>query len=212
MKITNLLVGSLLLLSASSVNAQTSYGVKAGLNLTKTSHGAYPSQFSQKLYPSYFITAFAEVDLGRKFALQPGVSLQGKGDKYTVDGETAATWDVMSIEIPVNVLYYIPTGSAGSLFIGAGPYVGFNIAGKYNVETSGSPFFGTVGEHKMKFTGSDKDQKLIDAGANFLLGYKLAKGYVINAEYGLGITNIYPDTKSENLRNNTIRIGIGYQF
>lgn len=206
-----LLAGVAMLLSSVAM-AQVSYGIKAGVNLTKTNFDEFPADYKQTNYLSYYITGYAEMGLGSNFALQPGVSLQGKGDKYTKDGETAATWDVMSIEIPVNLMYYIPTGEAGSVFLGAGPYVGFNIAGKSKVETIGAPHFGTAGEKDMTFTGDDRMQNLIDAGANFLLGYKLKNGLIINTEYGLGIADLHPRENNDHLHNYTIRFGLGFQF
>jgi hypothetical protein len=197
MKIKNILLAGAAIMLSSTSFAQVSYGIKAGVNLNKTNYENFPADFKQKNYLSYFITGYAEFGLANNFALQPGVSLQGKGDKYTKDGETAATWDVMSVEVPVNLLYYIPTGESGSVFLGAGPYVGFNIAGKNKVESIGTPYFGTIGESDIKFSGNEKTQNLVDAGANFLLGYKLANGFLINAEYGLGITDLNPDVTTQ---------------
>ena len=211
MKIKNILLAASAVLVSSVSFGQVSYGIKAGVNLTKTNYDEYPSQFEKSNYASYFLTGYADLGLGGKFSLQPGISLQGKGDKYTLDGDKAATWDVMSVEIPVNLIYYIPAGS-GSVYLGAGPYVGFNVAGKSKIEAKGAPSFGTAGEHTMKFTGDDRDQNLIDAGANFLLGYKLKNGFLINAEYGLGVADLHPREKNDHLHNNTIRFGLGFQF
>lgn len=212
MNIKNLLIAALAMMSSSVTMAQLSYGVKAGVNLNKTNYHGYPSQFKKSNFTSFFLTAYADLNLGSSFSFQPGLGLQGKGDRYTVEGNNAATWSVMSIEVPLNFIYYIPTGATGSVFVGAGPYVGFNISGKNKIETLGAPYFGTVGDHKMTFTGSGKSQNLIDAGANFLLGYTLSNGFLINAEYGLGIANLDPNENNASLRNQTIRFGIGYQF
>lgn len=85
----------------------------------------------------------------------------------------------MYIEVPVNLVYSIPTGNSGNIFLGAGPYAGFGIHGKAkqgNVSESGS--------------FSDADLKTFDAGLNFLGGYKFINGFLINGGYGLGLTNI----------------------
>lgn len=62
--------------------------------------------------------------------------------------EGKASWNVMTIEIPVNLIYYIPTGDAGDLFVGAGPYVGVNIAGKRKIDGTVTGF-GPTGERDM---------------------------------------------------------------
>lgn len=199
------------LLCSSVAMAQVSYGLKAGVNLNKTTYDAFPADFKQVNQASFFLTGFAEIGLGNNFAIQPGLSIQGKGDKYTKDGNEAAKWDVMSIEIPVNMMYYIPTGESGSVVLGAGPYLGVNISGKNTINQIGAPTFGRVGEHDIKFTGSNKTQNLIDAGANLLLGYKLTNGLLINAEYGLGMADLNPSA-TDIFSNRTLRFGLGFQF
>ena len=206
----NFLVAALAIMSSSVAMAQVSYGIKAGLNLNKTNAEDIPANYEQTNYASLFLTGYAEVGLGKGFALQPGLSLQSKGDKYKENGDVVATWNVMSIEVPVNLMYYIPTGNSGSVFLGAGPYVGVNISGKNKLEKD---WLGMkAGEVDMTFTGDDRMQNLIDAGANFLLGYKLANGFLINAEYGLGIADLHPREKNDHLHNYTIRFGVGFQF
>lgn len=219
MKMKLFLIAAMAVVTSSVATAQVSYGVKAGVNLNKTTYEDYPSQFKKSNYPSFFLTAYADFGLGSNFSLQPGLSLQSKGDKYTLDGDKAATWDVMSIEIPVNAVYYIPTGATGSVFVGAGPYIGFNVSGKNKITDKGAPFFGAEGNHNMTFSGSNKSQNVIDAGANFMLGYKLSNGFLINVEYGLGIANLDPhethdasEVDTHHLHNRTLRFGIGYQF
>lgn len=206
---------ALMALLASSVSiAQTSYGIKAGVNLNQSTLDDAPYKDYKTFLPSFYITGYADIKLKGDFSVQPGISLQGKGDKYKFDGDGMdgkASWDVMTIEIPVNFVYYIPTGAAGDLFIGAGPYVAANISGKSKLEGTVTGW-GPTGEKDMKFTGDDRDQNLIDAGANFLLGYKLKSGFLISAGYGLGITDLHPEEKNDHLHNRTIRFGVGYQF
>jgi hypothetical protein len=72
--------------------------------------------------------------------------------------------------------------------------------------------FGAVGEKDMKFTGEQRDQNLIDAGANFSVGYKLKNGFLVQAEYGLGMSNLNPDENSNKTQNRTLRFGLGFQF
>src|SRR5690606_20837907 len=139
--------------------------------------------------------------------------LQGKGDKYKFDGDGldgSTSTNVMSIEVPVNAVYYIPAGS-GNVFLGAGPYVGFNVSGKYKGEGSlGDSGFN--GEEDLKFSGDDKDLDVIDAGANFMAGYKFNNGLLINAGYGLGLTNLNPNSDGDKFSSRTLSFGLGFQF
>src|SRR5690606_33379453 len=109
--------------------------------------------------------------------------------------------NLMSIEIPVNAVYYIPAGASGSVFIGAGPYAGYNVSGKLAAKINGEKVEFEDGEDKIDFSGDDKDMNAFEAGINFLAGYKLSNGFLINAGYGLGLTNLNPHEGSKKSSN-----------
>ncbi|OYD46720.1 hypothetical protein CHU00_05140 [Sphingobacterium cellulitidis] len=201
------------LLLAAGAQAQTSYGLKAGVNLSKYSGLSGALDENQKNNVSFYVTGFADIPVAPQFSIQPGVSLQGKGSKYEESSDNASgklTQNVMSVEIPVNAVYYIPAGS-GQVFLGAGPYVGFNVSGKQKWEGGAFGLEGS-GDRKLSFSGDDKDMNLIDAGANFMAGYKFNNGLLINAGYGLGLSNLNPDSDGDKLTNRTLSFGLGFQF
>ncbi|WP_164112954.1 MULTISPECIES: porin family protein [Sphingobacterium] len=195
------------LLTAVGAQAQIGYGVKAGVNLGKYSNWAD----QQKNNTSFYVTGFADLPVASQFSIQPGVSLQGKGAKVEVgNSDNTLTRNVMSIEVPVNAVYYIPTGASGSVFLGAGPYVGFNVSGKDKIKGNVGNLVSYTGDTDLKI-GSDKDIKLFDAGANFMLGYKMNNGFLINAGYNLGMTDINPKV-SDTQSNRVWSFGIGFQL
>lgn len=213
MKKILLSLGAAFLLAAGA-QAQVSYGIKAGLNLGKYSNVDEDEKDYVKMNPSFYVTGFADIPVAPSFSIQPGISLQGKGakSKWSEDGdsETFST-NVMSIEIPVNAVYSIPAGP-GSVFLGAGPYVGYAVSGKYKWEEK---YDGETesDDEKIDFSGDDKTMKPFDAGINFLAGYKLANGFLINAGYGLGLTNLSPSDNSDfKFSNRVLSFGVGFQF
>ncbi|WP_156307640.1 porin family protein [Sphingobacterium endophyticum] len=211
MKKLLLSIGAAFLLAAGA-QAQTSYGLKAGVNLGKYSNVPEASKDFQKNNVSFYVTGFADIPVAPQFSIQPGVSLQGKGSKFEYDGDAgdgSSTLNVMSIEVPVNAVYYIPAGS-GNVFLGAGPYVGFNISGKNKIKGNVAGV-GGEGEYDLSFSGDDKDMNLIDAGANFMAGYKFNNGLLINAGYGLGLTNLNPDS-GDKYSSRVLSFGLGFQF
>src|SRR5690606_1384050 len=124
MKKKLILLGIVPLLIA-SVQAQVHYGIKAGLNLAKYTYkenniiGDYI-----KMKPSVYVTGYADLSVAPNLSIQSGVSLQGKGFKMEVDMEESSASEsrnIMSIDIPINAVYYISTGASGSVFVGAGP-------------------------------------------------------------------------------------------
>lgn len=184
--------------------AQTSYGLKAGVNFAKFKVSEGNSNYTSDANTSFYITGYADIPVAPSFSVQPGISLQGKGGKVSAGefgNEEDAKDNLMYIEVPVNLVYYIPTGDAGKVFFGAGPYAGFGVhakASQGNYSESGS--FGDAG------------LKTFDAGLNFLGGYKLTNGFLINAGYGLGLTNMYKDIEGVNSKNRVFSVGVGYQF
>jgi len=219
MKKVLLSLGAALLLAAGAQAQEIGYGLKAGVNL-----GQFSKNYgdNQKMNTSFYVTGYADMPVGTNFSIQPGVSLQGKGSKFegeireeSLIGTGSRTRNVMSVEIPVNAVYYIPVG-AGSVYLGAGPYIGFNVSGKDKWEASGTVGSSSAsfsGDRKLEFSGDTKNMRVIDAGANFMAGYKFNNGLLINAGYGLGLTNLSPSSDSDNkYSSRTLNFSIGFQF
>src|SRR5690606_28074707 len=150
-----------------------------------------------------------------QFSIQPGISLQGKGAKYEgtdadLDVSGSVSTNLMSIEIPVNAVYYIPAGT-GNAFLGSGPYVGFNVSGQNKVEGTWGDFAGS-GEGDIEFGSGDGETKRGGAGANFMASYTMSNGLLINAGYGLGLTSLNNASASDNkFSNRVLSFGIGFQ-
>ncbi|KGE13674.1 porin family protein [Sphingobacterium deserti] len=208
MKKILLSLGAALLLAAGA-QAQTSWGLKAGVNLGKYSNLGD----DQNNNTSFHVTGFADLPVAANFSIQPGVSLQGKGTRFFDDfngvANTEYSRNVMSIEVPVNAVYWIPAGS-GNVFLGAGPYIGFNVSGKDKLRGDVGNVSGDT-EWDLDFSGDDRDMNVIDAGANFMAGYKLANGFLINAGYNLGLSQLVPNA-SDRVSNRVWSFGVGFQF
>ncbi len=208
MKKILLSLGAAVLLAAGA-QAQTEYGLKAGVNL-----GEYTHSPGQTVNTSFYVTGYADLSVAPNFSIQPGISLQGKGNKYQAKYGTSTnvetTRNVMSIEIPVNAVYYIPTGESGKFFLGAGPYIGFNVSGRDKISGKVDAYSGSQ-DRKLKLSGDNKDLNVIDAGANFLGGYKFSNGFLLNAGYNLGLTNIAAGS-NKIVSNRVWQFGVGFQF
>lgn len=201
MKKTLLTVAAAILVSA-SVNAQTSYGIKAGLNFSKLQASAGDLSVSSDASTNFYISAYADAPLSKEISFQPGVSLQAKGGKGAlIDGGTeTGTVNLMYIEVPLNFVYYIPAGP-GKVFLGAGPYAAIGISSKVKVD-----------KVSVNIGFGDEGLKRFDAGANFLAGYKFENGFLFNGGYSLGLTNMANESGEASLKNRMFSFGIGYQF
>lgn len=192
---------------ATASYAQTSYGLKAGVTFPKLTASGGSISYTTDAATGFYLTGYADVPVASNFSFQPGLSLQNKGGKFStndfidLEDDQSATMNLMYIEVPLNFVYNIPAG-AGNVFLGAGPYAAYGASVKVK---SGS--FSESGSF------DEADLKPFDAGVNFLGGYKLANGFLINAGYGLGLTNIAKDTDGDgSLKNKVFSVGIGFQF
>ncbi len=197
------------LFGASFAKAQVSYGLKAGVTLGEISNSLY----KQQTHPSVFFSAYADIPFATNFSIQSGVTIGGKGSDFTESYDFASldhVLSVMTIEVPVNAVYSIPTGNTGKFMLGVGPYIGFNVSGKDN-------YVGHIGSTKVEvsddltFTGKDRSLNLLDVGGNFMVGYRFNHKLVLRVNYNLGLTDINPRIdKTQSFRN--WAFGVGFQF
>ncbi|WP_231464143.1 MULTISPECIES: porin family protein [unclassified Pedobacter] len=232
-----LLLSASVVLLATGAFAQTTmsgsdarFGIKAGVNLARFHAsdftGSEDYNNTMKDNVGFNVTAFADFGVGNNFFIQPGVSLQNKGAKFqetrTAAGVTNTTTNktsLMAIEVPINAVFRIPTGDAGAVQISAGPYVGFNISGKNKFETvtTGGNAAGTISnENDLKFgSTTDKNYSSTEFGANLGLAYRTNSGFLVGANYGLGLSNLIPkDSRSGDgkLTNRVLGFSVGYSF
>ncbi|WP_293309229.1 outer membrane beta-barrel protein [Pedobacter sp. UBA5917] len=240
-----LLLSASVILLATGAFAQTTtgttsrFGIKAGVNLAKIhSSGDNAAAFNDnaKNNVGYNVTAFGDFGVANNFFIQPGISLQNKGVKFegtnsaTIGSTTTTTTsslktNVMTIEVPINAVANIPTGNSGAVQISAGPYVGFNISGKnkgttttttVNNNTNSSVTSTNSNDKDLSFgSATDKDVASTEFGANFGLAYRTSSGFLVGANYGLGLTDLTPKDRQANankLTNRVLGFTVGYSF
>ncbi len=216
-----------LALISGSVMAQSNDGVKFGLrggvNLATIAYSGsnIPNEMKDatKFTTSYYFGGFADIPVSEIFSLQPGLTLSGKGGKVEYSqtglggsGSVMSKTSLMYIEVPINAVF-----NFSGFYIGAGPYVGYGIAGKANIETK---FNGVIvpaltqPERDVKFgSGSDDDFKPFDFGANILAGYRLESGLSFGANYGLGLANIDAEGNNDYKASNRVfSVLVGFSF
>lgn len=190
----------------------TRFGLKGGVNLPKYKYVDDDANTSteSKSTVNFNLTGYADIPVSSYFSVQPGISLQGKGAKVEYNNDNKWEDNVLSIEVPVNLLANLPVGP-GHIYLGGGPYAGFNIAGQRK-----TTLLGVSKEDDLKFGKSDNDDlKALDFGFNVLAGYQLASGLNFGAGYGFGLTNLRPTSNSNTngeVNNRLWSFTVGYAF
>jgi hypothetical protein len=182
-----------------TLSAQMKSGYRFGLNLTTMTIQTNGTSLKPDIPMGIHFGANYEILLARNFSMYYGFIFSSKGADYkidTLDISLAPTY----IEVPVNIAYNFGSKSARiSLF--AGPYSACAIGG-YKIESGSSLKYLVLGR------GKNCDLRSLDFGFNLGIGVNI-KGYLISAQYGIGLRNISP-TPDSKMRNRVVGISVSY--
>jgi hypothetical protein len=179
-------------IAGTQANAQLSINPEAGVNFSKTNANG------SKFLTGFKAGAVADIDIAKGFYIQPGLFYSMKGDK--AEGVlTTSKLQMNYLEIPLSLGYRYDMGNAGSLFATAGPYLGIGLNGKSTVTLAGQSI-----ETDLK--AGDHFERM-DWGMNLSIGYITPVGVYVRAQYGMGFTDAYSNTK-----NRVLGVSVGYAF
>lgn len=206
------------------LNAQTTFGVKAGYALSNLNSNEDDFEFGgieggMKSKSGFYIGGLVEHKFNNKFALQGEVEYANLGGKAEVQipGTGITLTEKMNLNrivIPVSARYY----ATPELAVYGGPYVSFKTNNKVKFEVSGpnasmvDPSGFRNGERYVeKFL--DDSLKSTDFGLFLGADYKVYKGLFVDARYSFGLTNMIKNpADGEKLKMNFFQIGVGYKF
>ncbi|WP_162903298.1 porin family protein [Taibaiella koreensis] len=201
----------------SQAHAQITIAPEAGLNLANASISSPVGSPGTSMRPGLKAGAVVEIPVIKGFFIQPGIFYAMKGLKSEASGSVIGFPVAIKqkialnyIEVPLNLGYRYYAGNAGSLFVTAGPYLGYALSGKSKVEgnVAGS---GVDREEDIDFGSKDTEMKALDFGLNFSAGYQLPIGLYARIQYGFGLTNLY-NASGTSYKNNVLSITLGYAF
>ena len=190
-----------------SVHAQKSqFGITAGTAIANYKAKLGSISFSTKSNTGFTAGVFANIAAGNSLVFQPALNWVQKGSKVdeSANGYVEKSSLITShIEMAANTLF-----SSNGFFAGGGPTLSFGIAGTSKAESGG-----VKTSEKVKFGNSDNDDmKSFDLGANVLAGYQFKKGFLIAANYNIGLSNLAPgsDPNKGKLKSSYFGIRLGY--
>ncbi len=208
MKSISLLMTLMILLTVFSLSAQTNVGISAGASFSNVTVKAGGVSASPKSKTGITVGIAIDAPLSSNFSFQPALNFIQKG--YKVKDETSKeTVNINYLEVPLNFVY--STQKNEGFFIGAGPSIAYGISGKDKFTADGMP----DDNQKIKFGSSGDEVKALDFGVNALAGYKMKGGFMISANYNLGLSKINNDDGSDDagtIKNKYFSIKIGYWF
>ena len=223
---------SLLLLVIASTfsitNAQTRFGIKAGVSFSNvTDKAANGAKANTQSLPGLLLGLTADVHLAGNLYVQPALLYSRKGFKQENGGFGSATnFRVKAdyIELPVNFLYKPKLGT-GCLLLGAGPYIAYGTGGNWTSDNDliiGDIVSKGSGNVAFRNDGSVRNDseytygRPLDYGLNGTLGYEFRERFSLQLTGTVGLANLVPNFNGYqpggSLRNRGMGIAIGYKF
>lgn len=180
-------------LAIAGANAQTKFGVRAGLNLADQAIKSRDVKVETKIRPAFYVGGLAE------FAFND-VVLMDAGLTYSNQGAKAKEGDRADIQHALNLPVWFKYDFAG-FRPKAGLYAGYILSQQTK-----------AGD---KVTTVDKDlYNHFDYGIGLGAEYNLPNnGLFFEASYNWGLANLQKNGDSKNYANNrVIQVGVGYKF
>ncbi|WP_315499389.1 porin family protein [Capnocytophaga gingivalis] len=180
-------------LAIAGANAQTKFGVRAGLNLADVAIKSEDVKEESKIRPAFYVGGLAE------FAFND-VVLMDAGLTYSNQGAKAKEGDGALVQHALNLPVWFKYDFAG-FRPKAGLYAGYILSQQ------------TKAEGKTKTVKSDLYNHF-DYGIGLGAEYNLPNnGLFFEASYNWGLANLQKNGDSKNYTNNrVIQIGVGYKF
>jgi len=209
------------IISISSVSAQSSARIVAGVNLANVS--VTPDGRINKAHEltSFQVGIIADAHLGSILYLQPGILFTGKGSKVESGDVNSsyyykATANPYYIEIPFNLVFKLPATGGNKIFLGAGPYAAIGISGKNKVDGT----FGVVAYHNesnIEFSNDDPTTMNQEEGAGFGILKRFDYGFngvagiegrslTLSVNYGYGLAKLQSGSNSSQDNDNKHRV------
>jgi hypothetical protein len=191
---TTLALAIALLVSAGTAHAQTSFGVKAGVNLANLSIDEADDTFEPENRTGFVAGVFVTLRGGGIFAFQPEALISSQGAKFS-DSVNSGTAKIDYFQVPL-----LARIGPSNVALVVGPSIGFRI----NAKLSGDGI--SVDNEDFSDQIKRMDFGLV-AGVTADVG-KL----VLDGRYTWGLTNIEEEATADKTKNRVISLTLGLRF
>jgi hypothetical protein len=209
----------IVVLSTSYAQAQFTFGLRAGLNLTNFTEksGGYEPDVEYKYMPGFLIGVVGEYAVSDVFAIQPTILFTTHRGERKSFGKI--TRYVNYLQIPVNALYKVDIGRI-KLLLQGGPYLSYALSGKYKWDNSLDfmPSLGPKwGENKIKFGYCECHDAAVMKPFDFGIGVGAGlqfNNFQVGLGYNFGLTNLSsrPKDDDHSLKSNGLALTLTYLF
>jgi hypothetical protein len=191
------------LVTCLNVNAQIKPGYIFGINLSTIALSTKSISSNPDRPVGIHFGCVFEIPVKGNFNLDPAILLSAKGSDFKIDSVEFSLSPIY-IEIPFPAVFSFGSDEI-KISLSAGPYFACGVGG-YKIVPGGELKDINYGK------GENSDMKSLDFGFNFGAGINI-RGFLISARYGIGLTNIAPDSDTDlEMKNNVIGISVSSLF
>jgi hypothetical protein len=181
------------------------FGIRGGVNFANLNIAAGNVSVSTGSTTSFAAGVFADFKVGA-VSIQPALNFTGKGGNIDDGNDNVVDIKTYYAQIPVNIVYRIPA-VIGSVYFGAGPYVGIGLSGK-----SKTTIDGEKKSDDITFGSGPEDLKRTDFGLNGIAGVEFKNGLILGLNYDLGLSDITNETDGGSFKNRVFGLSVGFKF
>lgn len=197
------LLAFLFMVASADIIAQVKTGQLVGFNISnmKLNSGGSPIETEGATGIHYGL--IFSIPASDNFAFQPGIIFSSKGSSFLIDTVNISLSPIY-IEVPLNAMLSFGRDAFGVTFF-TGAYFSCGIGGTKIVS-------GGEAKEIAYGSGDSKDIRHFDIGLNFGAGFNI-KGFLISAQYGLGLANLSPTASNyTEMQNRVIGISLTTLF
>jgi hypothetical protein len=204
------LTAFVLCLQLTGFSQKSRAGIVGGVTLAKMTGELNGTNNDYEMKVGYTLGFVLDAPINAKWSFYPGLHFVQKGAQQEPPRGTLITKSYVALryaELNANFIYKAG-GVKGNFFAGAGPSIDFNLPSK-----KGTMIEKDKTETDVSFGETiDKDLRGIDYGVNFLLGYRMAAGFLVSLNYNMGIRDLRPVEASgpEEIKNSYFGIQVGW--
>ena len=197
---------------ATSINAQVTFGVRAGLNLANVTISEEGStiDITPDSRPGITVAGIVNIGITEAFSVQPEVHYIQKGYKLDIDfgfGSSKVNFGLNYLDIPIHAKYQFGGGENIGGYVLAGPVLGYALGGKVE-----SCLDGDCETETLKFDDDAEGFNRTEFGLSLGGGVNIGKIFV-DLRYVLGLSDLSEDPDQDgSTKNKGFQIGVGYMF
>lgn len=194
-----------MLAMVTAVSAQTSFGIKGGINMSNFSGKNASDIYKAKI--GFNVGLAGDFEFAPGMAIQSGLFLTTKGANFKNSDNSSV--DLMYLQVPVHFAYKADIMPGTRIVFHAGPYVAYGISGNiksgsdkidiFKDRTIDLPIIGAVGS---------KGANRFDAGLGLGVGAEFGR-FLVDLGWDMGLVKLYENGE---LKNMNAYLSVGYMF